>query len=139
MALHQAAPQKPGTLAVLPAGGEQEFLRDFHGASLRKNSSRIVQPHKLRTHKWRAPKSLADISAFPYGECVRSPWDDASRRPRPDTQGGLARMNAIPGNKTVAEFHWSSQLTNRLFFEHYVFIVWTRHRVRDEQFEVRFA
>ncbi len=64
MALHQAAPQKPGTLTVLPAGSEQELPCDFHGASLRKNLSRIVQARKLRVLKRRATESRAEISGF---------------------------------------------------------------------------
>ena len=44
---------------------------------------------------------------------------------------------AIRGNEAV--HHCSSQLTDWLFFERYVSIVWTRRRVRDEQTKVKLA
>jgi hypothetical protein len=45
--------------------------------------------------------------------------------------------DAVPGNTPVRDR--SSQLTDWLFLERYVSIVWTRRRVRDERIKVKFA
>jgi hypothetical protein len=78
------------------------------------------------------PADISNLQSTPKMYSPQKPIPPvASRR----SMSFLRDTNAVLGNKAV--LHRSSQLTDWLFLERYVSIVWTRRRVRDEQTKVK--